>query len=119
MAEHYGLCILATDVARGMYARDAVWFQKDLDAAIATATKHLRDRLRPLETLRESAGAWCEQLPPEVREALHSIPDIGKTHSHYSALSGDSVVNPESLSPPSPDSDALVAIADARVVEGE
>ena len=37
-------------------------------------------RVKALEDLREVAGMYCEQLPYEVREALHRIPGLDKTH---------------------------------------
>lgn len=36
--------------------------------------------LRALRNLREVCGSYCERLPVEVREALHAIPEIEKTH---------------------------------------
>lgn len=36
--------------------------------------------LRALRELREVCGSYCERLPVEVREALHAIPGIEKTH---------------------------------------
>ena len=38
------------------------------------------DELRALRELRVACGMYCEQLPVEVREALHAIPEIEKTH---------------------------------------
>lgn len=38
------------------------------------------DELRALRELREVCGSYCEWLPVEVREALHAIPEIEKTH---------------------------------------
>ena len=40
------------------------------------------DELQALRELREICGMYCEQLPVEVREALHKVPEIEKTHSH-------------------------------------
>ncbi len=40
-----------------------------------------RDELRALRLLRETCGMCCEQLPREVRDALHAVPDIEKTHA--------------------------------------
>jgi hypothetical protein len=42
----------------------------------------LYEYVRALEELREAAGMYCERLPVEVREALHRIPEIEKTHPH-------------------------------------
>jgi hypothetical protein len=36
--------------------------------------------LRALRDLREACGMYCEQLPIEVREALHVVPEINKMH---------------------------------------
>jgi hypothetical protein len=33
-----------------------------------------------LRELRETVGMYCEQLPEEVRDALHAVPEIEKTH---------------------------------------
>lgn len=40
------------------------------------------EELRTLRELREVCGMYCEQLPAEVREVLHAIPEIEKTHQH-------------------------------------
>lgn len=40
------------------------------------------EELLALRELREVCGMYCEQLPVEVREALHAIPEIEKTHQH-------------------------------------
>lgn len=45
------------------------------------------DELRALRELREVCGMYCEQLPVEVREALHAVPEIEKTHSHLGLCS--------------------------------
>ena len=37
--------------------------------------------LQSLRTLRETAGMYCEQLPTEVREALHRVVGVEKHHS--------------------------------------
>lgn len=36
--------------------------------------------LRALRELFEICGMYCEQLPIEVREAFHQVPEIDKTH---------------------------------------
>lgn len=38
------------------------------------------EKMEAFESLREIAGMNCERLPMEVREALHKLPDINKTH---------------------------------------
>ena len=38
------------------------------------------ERVDALENLLEVCGMWCLQLPLEVQEALHQVPDIEKTH---------------------------------------
>lgn len=38
------------------------------------------ERVEALENLREVAAMNCEQLPAEVREALHAVPGIEATH---------------------------------------
>ena len=40
------------------------------------------DELQALRELREICGMYCEQLPIEVREALHKVPEIEKAHPH-------------------------------------
>jgi len=40
------------------------------------------DELHILRELHEVCGMYCEQLPVEVREALHAVPEIEKTHQH-------------------------------------
>jgi hypothetical protein len=37
--------------------------------------------LRALRELREMCGMYCEQLPVEVRRALHAVPETEKVHS--------------------------------------
>ena len=55
--------------------------RKVLEAALrACDADTAGTELSALENLREVAGMNCEQLPAEVREALHKVPDIGKTH---------------------------------------
>lgn len=39
-------------------------------------------RVEALENLAEVVGMYCEQVPAEVREALHGIPEIEKQHGH-------------------------------------
>lgn len=43
-------------------------------------TEKMIAELRALQELREVCGMYCERLPVEVREALHAVPEIGKTH---------------------------------------
>ena len=60
-------------------------FSKDLWLKVLTMaleTNEALDELRVLRELREICGMYCEQLPVEVRDALHSIPEIEKTHPH-------------------------------------
>jgi hypothetical protein len=45
-------------------------------------TQKMIDELRALRELREVCGMYCERLPVEIREALHAIPEIEKTHKH-------------------------------------
>lgn len=49
------------------------------------AIPQMIDELRALRVLCEVCGMFCEQLPVEVRESLHAIPGIEKTHSHNPA----------------------------------
>jgi hypothetical protein len=51
----------------------------------ATLLRALRARLTEVERERECmvevCGMWCEQLPTEVRDVLHAMTDIEKTHN--------------------------------------
>jgi hypothetical protein len=48
----------------------------------ADERQDLFDELWALRELRETCGMYCEQLPVEVREALHAVPDVEKTHGY-------------------------------------
>lgn len=45
-----------------------------------TTVNVLREIVRQLDCLREVCGMYCEQLPFEVRETLHTLTTIDKTH---------------------------------------
>ena len=45
-----------------------------------TATAKLRMVVNATENFIEMASMYCEQLPREVREALHRMPEIEKQH---------------------------------------
>lgn len=45
-------------------------------------TQKMIKELHSLRELREVCGMYCEQLPVEVRETLHRVWEIEKTHQH-------------------------------------
>lgn len=45
-------------------------------------TASIPQMIDEFRALREICGMYCEQLPVEVREVLHAIPEIEKTHKH-------------------------------------
>lgn len=58
--------------------------EANAEAALLSAVE--RRELDGLRELREAAGMNCEGLPAEVREALHKVPEIEKTHGHREAI---------------------------------
>jgi transcriptional regulator with XRE-family HTH domain len=57
--------------------------EEELDSLLLAAGRkcpHSDEEIEAMRNLREVCGMYCERLPLEVRDALHEIPEVKKTH---------------------------------------
>lgn len=74
------VALIEQDKCLAIHEKLEYWKDRLVEVSIFYALNMPAGEIQALESLREVAGMHCERLPMEVREALHKLPDIDKTH---------------------------------------